>query len=498
MKNRGPVEQVIPARRDGVADVLRGSASIAWGPSSRTVTYVISQPIHDYTPSTCLGRGARALELNAAERVFRFAPDNWDGYGARGGGGEQPGKRRRSIRVVRPGGSAFAVEPTTGEVKGGGIQPVRGHHVDAQGGARRERVDARRWRRRRSTSALPCEGPRTTRDWCSRKRRRGLRRHPRGSWRTRTATLRNPTEHGAVFTVDERHERISRRSDRARRFRATGDWSNPSDRGRVDLDVTLHNPTPGKHDLPMRVYVRGEPGDAPCLADAVEPEVTVKIPVLEPSSSDWCTQATRDPAKRSDGVRELAGDAREHLGVRHRRGADRRPRPVLRTSTWRIPEAWSPHEDEELEKIVGEPDPRTLAGTCTRFTSRLKQELTFHMVFHPTDAAGAESFVRDADSSWRASCASPTPAEHCARRSPRRRKSLGSAGDGWLTSRRRSSPRGLSQGALRASSSPSRTTIRRTGEPALGSGKPVALDADEESVIDDGREPYDLVHTFDV
>ena len=402
----GPVEQVIPPGE--TANFAAKVRSTKVGAFRRTVTYVInSNRSTTYTFDVVADVVPVALELNAAERVFRFTPDNWDATVQEVVVVSNPGKDAARFEWSVPEGSAFAVEPTTGEVKGGGIQPVaitwtpRAAHAENASTLTMRVVGDEAPRR------LRCVGEAGDPRLVLQEKALRFGAIPAGFARTRTATLRNPTEHDAVFTVDERHERtLDDSSDYGAKISCEPMIGRIPPGGRVDLDVTLHNPTPGKHDLPMRVYVRGGPSvTLRALADAVEPEVTVKQNALK-FGSVFVGSVTRKRVtlrNASEVYASLKCDLRPfpefdiELPNENWNPEDYDDPPVLR-----VPKlAQNPFGNRALnrmkmkssKKIMESRGAEDKGGNLYKIAVAPKQELTFHLVFHPSEASGAETFA---------------------------------------------------------------------------------------------------------
>lgn len=402
----GPVEQVIPA--GATANFAAKVRSTKVGAFRRTVTYVInSNRSTTYTFDVVADVVPVALELNTAERVFRFTPENWDATVREVVVVSNPGKDAARFEWSVPEGSAFAVEPTTGEVKGGGIQPVaitwtpRAAHAENVSTLTMRVVGDDAPRR------LRCVGEAGDPRLVFKEKALRFGAVPAGFARTLTATLRNPSEHDAVFTVDERHERtLDDSSDYGAKVSCEPMIGRIPPGGRVDLDVTLHNPTPGKHDLPMRVYVRGGPSvTLRALADAVEPDVTVKQNALKFGS------VFVGSVKRKRVTLRNASEVYASLKC------DLRPFPEfdieLPNDNWnpeeyddppvlRVPKlAQNPFGNRALnrmkmkssKKIMESRGAEDKGGNLYKIAVAPNQELTFDLVFHPSKASGAETFA---------------------------------------------------------------------------------------------------------
>ena len=484
LKNSSPSSQVVPPGKTahfGIAlciDRVERNFKTTVGysiNSNRTTSYTFDV-LADVVPVQ--------LDLNASELKFKFVPENWEDTVTETLVVTNPNMYAAEYQWRVPPGCVYSVEPARGAVPGNGMQPVRitwSPSWTAAGGPTSTENFA--------TLTMDVVGGSTSRSVrCTAEYgepRLRFKEHAldfetiaAGLVATRHCTLKNVGRFDAVYRLDENFKA------KHPSFSCDPDFGSIRPGASQQLAVTFESPHPGAHKVHMQIGVRGgKPVKIPVLTNVIVPTVHCKQQALKFGDTHRM-EITKRPVtlvNTSEIDAEMTCDLRQY------------PDFDLEIS----PEAWSPEYYEDVPVYKLETDPST-GGSLYKIHVAGKRELTFRMVFHPTDAARKVSLAMPI--LLEGVVHQPTPAENLCKtvtaESKEPRVLLGASlvdfGHKIL----------LREGMRKI---PHVQTFTLTNnDPSDGPeslhwafGKPVALDADEASVVDDGSpKPYDLMHTF--
>lgn len=483
LKNSTPTSQVVPPGKTahfGIALCVdrvdrNFKTTVGYSINSNRTTSYAFDVLADVVPVQ--------LDLNASALKFRFAPENWEDTVTETLVVTNPNMYAAEYQWRVPPGCAYSVHPSRGAVPGNGMQPVRVTWspswtvgsplseenfatlvMDVVGGSTSRAVrctaDAGEPKLRFKETVVDFETIAA------------------GLVATRYCTLKNVGRFDAVYRLDENFKA------KHPQFSCDPDFGSIRPGASQRLTVTFESPYPGAHKVNMQMNLRGgKPVKIPVLTSVIVPVVHCKQQALN-FGDTFRMEITKRPVtlvNTSDIDAELTCDLRQY------------PDFDLEIS----PEAWSPEYYEDVPVYALETDPGT-GGSLYKIHVAGKQELTFRMVFHPTDTARKVSFAMPF--LLEGVVDQPTPAEKLCKtvtaESKEPRVLLG-------TSLVDFAHKILLREGMRKVPHTREFTITNN-DPASGPeslhwafGKPVALDADEASVIDDGSpKPYDLVHTF--